>query len=89
MLIQIRYFFWNLWRRIIKTYPGEDIALIMDDRTTEKDNLSVILEELAIEMNFRDCGNLKEYNQEFMSIFKMHRTEFLLDYSQKDGHFRV
>jgi len=89
MLTQIRYFFWSLWRRIMRTQSGEEIALIMDDETTEKNNLNAILEELEIEMNFRDCGNLKEYNQEFMSIFKMHRTEFLLDYSQKDGHFRV
>jgi hypothetical protein len=73
----------------MKTYPGEEIALIMDEKTPENINLHAILEELEIEMNFRDCGNLKEYNQEFMSIFKMHRTEFLLDYSQKDGHFRV
>ena len=90
MLTRIRYLFWVLWRNILKTYPKDDIALITDDDESDEPSiLNRMLENLKIETNFRDCENLREYNQDFLSIFKTHRTDFLLDYSQKDGHFRV
>jgi hypothetical protein len=47
------------------------------------------MRESELDEIFRSFGSLEEYNQEFVVFFKAHRREFLLDYSQRDGHFRV
>jgi hypothetical protein len=48
-----------------------------------------MVSECDLDEMFRSFGSLEEYNKEFVSFFKAHRREFLLDYSQRDGHFRV
>jgi hypothetical protein len=73
----------------MKTYTKDDIVYNDDDESDAPLKLNKVLENLKIETNFRNFESLKEYNQDFLAIFKTHRTDFVLDYSQKDGHFRV
>jgi|GEM_PF-5842206 len=42
-----------------------------------------------IENQFKTFQNMDEYNRDFLCIIQSHRRSFLIDYSQKDGHFRV
>ena len=39
--------------------------------------------------DFKSCLSIDEYNNDFLSIFEAYRKEMFLNYSQKDGHFRV
>jgi hypothetical protein len=38
---------------------------------------------------FKSYSSVDEYNKDFLNIFQAFRREFILDYSQKDGHFKV
>jgi hypothetical protein len=43
----------------------------------------------AIRDDFKSFSTMDDYNKDFLSIFQTYRKDFVLDYSQKDGHFRV
>lgn len=91
MLTHIRYLIRVFWNRFSKkSHPGNEIDFILDD---EMDCLPCdeedMLADFGIEDRFRDCRDLAEYNKDFLMIFKVYRRDFLIDYSQKDGHFRV
>ncbi len=43
----------------------------------------------AMADDFRSFSNTDDYNRDFLSIFQSFKKDFYLDYSQKDGHFRV
>lgn len=43
----------------------------------------------AMAGDFRSFSNTDDYNRDFLSIFQSFKKDFYLDYSQKDGHFRV
>jgi hypothetical protein len=43
----------------------------------------------AIRDDFKSFSSMDDYNKEFLCIFQSYRSDFVLDYSQKDGHFRV
>jgi hypothetical protein len=73
-----------------KVYQSTKIASILDDDIHPiTSSLEDIILELGLDSEYRDCGSLDEYNRDFLTIFKTHRRDFLLDHSQKDGHFRV
>lgn len=73
-----------------KVYQSTEIASISDDDIHPiSSSLEDIIIELGFDSEYRDCGSLDEYNRDFLAIFKTHRSDFLLDHSQKDGHFRV
>jgi hypothetical protein len=91
MLSRIRCLFLIFWRRLTgKVYQSTEIASISDDDIHPiSSSLEDIIIELGFDSEYRDCENLDEYNRDFLAIFKTHRRDFLLDHSQKDGHFRV
>ncbi len=39
--------------------------------------------------DFRSFSSTEDYNRDFLNIFQAFKKDFYLDYSQKDGHFRV
>ena len=39
--------------------------------------------------DFRSFSSTDDYNRDFLCIFQAFKKDFYLDYSQKDGHFRV
>lgn len=39
--------------------------------------------------DFKCFSSMDDYNKDFLTIFQTYRTDIFLDYSQKDGHFRV
>jgi len=43
----------------------------------------------AMTGEFRSFSSSEEYNRDFLCIFQAFKKDFFLDYSQKDGHFRV
>jgi len=43
----------------------------------------------AMAGDFRSFSNTDDYNRDFLSMFQNFKKDFYLDYSQKDGHFRV
>lgn len=91
MMTHIRYLIRVFWSRFSKKgHPANEIDFILDDEMDcqpcdEEDMLA----DFCIEDRFRDCRDLAEYNKDFLMIFKVYRRDFLIDYSQKDGHFRV
>jgi hypothetical protein len=91
MLSRIRYLFQVLWRQLTgKHYPSTKISFISDDDIHPiSSSLEDIITELGYDSEYRDCQSQDEYNRDFLTIFKVHRRDFLLDYSQRDGHFRV
>ncbi|MGC9325492.1 MAG: hypothetical protein ACP5G0_12185 [Desulfomonilia bacterium] len=42
-----------------------------------------------LEDEFRSFRSTDEYNRDFLCIYQSNKRSFLIDYSQKDGHFRV
>ncbi|MBN2299246.1 MAG: hypothetical protein JXM72_11655 [Deltaproteobacteria bacterium] len=39
--------------------------------------------------DFKSCLSMDEYNKDFLDIFQTYGKKMVLNYSQKDGHFRV
>jgi len=39
--------------------------------------------------DFKSFLTIDDYNRDFLSIFEASRREIFLDYTHKDGHFRV
>ncbi len=46
-------------------------------------------EGAALAGDFKIFSSGDEYNREFLSVFQSFKSSFLLDYSHRDGHFRV
>lgn len=46
-------------------------------------------EGTALAGDFKIFSSKDEYNREFLSVFQSFKSSFLLDYSHRDGHFRV
>ncbi|HHO76121.1 MAG TPA: hypothetical protein ENN05_06795 [Deltaproteobacteria bacterium] len=42
-----------------------------------------------LKTDFKSCLSMDEYNKDFLNIFEVYRKGVFLDYSHKDGHFRV
>lgn len=70
-------------------FQGVELYRIKDEDLQFDPDIDRIMRESELDEIFRSFGNLEEYNKEFVVFFKAHRREFLLDYSQRDGHFRV
>ena len=68
-----------------------DLAIIADQENEYQlpDEHEDIFSDICPKTDYRDYMNQEEYNREFLAIFKNCRRNILLDYSQKDGHFRV
>ncbi len=39
--------------------------------------------------DFKSFSRLDDYNRDFLSIFETSKRDIIIDYSHKDGHFRV
>ncbi|MCE5275539.1 MAG: hypothetical protein ABFD70_05605 [Syntrophaceae bacterium] len=91
MLTHIRYLIRVFWSRFSKKgHSGSGIDFVLDDEMyCQPSDVEDMLADFGIEDRFRDCRDLAEYNKDFLMIFKVYRRDFLIDYSQKDGHFRV
>jgi hypothetical protein len=70
-------------------FQGMELYCIKDEDLQFDPDIDRIMREHELDEIFRSFGNLEEYNKEFVVFLKAHRREFLLDYSQRDGHFRV
>ncbi len=80
----------TLWRRVTgNPFHGVSISYISDEDLKFDPDIERLIRDCEINDLFRSFGSLEEYNREFLSYFKAHRRDFLLDYSQRDGHFRV
>ena len=78
------------WRRITHNpFQGVKISIITNEDLQFDPDIDRMLRESEFDEMFRSFGSLEEYNKEFVTFFKAHRREFMLDYSQRDGHFRV
>jgi hypothetical protein len=92
MLERIRYMIWVFWRRLIKRdLQRADFAIIADQDNEYQipADYEDIFSGFSPDTDYRDYRNQDEYNRDFLAIFKTCRRNILLDYSQKDGHFRV
>ena len=78
------------WRRItLNPFQGVELSIITNEELQFDPDIDRMVSECELDEMFRSFGSLEEYNKEFVSFFKAHRRELLLDYSQRDGHFRV
>ena len=86
LLIALR----KLWRRMTGN-PFKDITIgcISDEDLRFDPDMERMLTDYEFDEAFRSFYSLDEYNKDFVIFFKSHRREFLIDYSQRDGHFRV
>jgi hypothetical protein len=73
----------------LNPFHGVELSCINEEDLQFDPDIDRIMRESELDEIFRSFGSLEEYNQEFVVFFKAHRREFLLDYSQRDGHFRV
>jgi hypothetical protein len=73
----------------LNPFQGLEFSCINEEDLQFDPDIDRIMRESELDEIFRSFGSLEEYNQEFVVFFKAHRREFLLDYSQRDGHFRV
>jgi hypothetical protein len=73
----------------LNPFQGVELSCINEEDLQFDPDIDRIMRESELDEIFRSFGSLEEYNQEFVVFFKAHRREFLLDYSQRDGHFRV
>jgi len=90
MFTQILRALKKIWIRVTgNPFQGVELSCIEDEDLQFDPDIDRIMRENELDEIFRSFGNLEEYNKEFVVFFKAHRREFLLDYSQRDGHFRV
>jgi hypothetical protein len=90
MLTRILLALRTLWRRMTgNPFQGVMIECISDEDLQFDPDIDRLLTDYEFNEAFRSFGSLEEYNKEFVTFFKSHRRRFLLDYSQRDGHFRV
>jgi hypothetical protein len=73
----------------LNPFQGVELSCINEEDLQFDPDIERIMRESEFDEIFRSFGSLEEYNQEFVVFFKAHRREFLIDYSQRDGHFRV
>ena len=78
---------WTRWMR--NPFYGVRLSPITDEELCFDPDVERIIRECEFRDAFRSFGSLEDYNRDFAVFFKCHRSEFYLDYSQKDGHFRV
>jgi hypothetical protein len=80
----------KIWFRItLNPFQGVEFSSIKDEDLQFDPDIDRMIRESELDEIFRSFGCLEDYNKEFVVFFKAHRREFLLDYSQRDGHFRV
>jgi len=48
-----------------------------------------MIRECGLRETYSRCGTLEDYDKDYITFFTARRSDFYLDYSQKDGHFRV
>ncbi len=53
------------------------------------DEYEILSRNKFITNDFKMFSSTDDYNREFLSVFQSFRRSFVLDYNQKDGHFRV
>lgn len=78
---------WMRWRT--NPFCGIQLSPIAEEDLCFDPDVERMIRECELRDAFRTFGTLEDYNREFVSYFKSHRSDFYLDYSQKDGHFRV
>jgi len=80
----------KIWLRITgNPFHGVVLSHITDEDLQFDPDIDRMIMEAEMSDPFRSFMTIEEYNKEFIVFFKAHRNEFLLDYSQRDGHFRV
>ena len=90
MFTQILLALRKIWLRMtLNPFQGVELSSIKDEDLQFDPDIDRIMRESELDEIFRSFGSLEDYNKEFVVFFKAHRREFLLDYSQRDGHFRV
>lgn len=78
---------WTRWLR--NPFHGIKLSPITDEELCFDPDVERMIRECELQNAFRSYGTLEDYNKDFVIYFKSHRSDFYLDYSQKDGHFRV
>lgn len=78
-----------LMRWLGNPFNGIKLSPIADEDLCFDPDVERMMEDRALGDAFRSFGTLEDYNRDFITFFKSHRSDFYLDYSQKDGHFRV
>jgi hypothetical protein len=63
------------------------MTMNLSDVLTRDSDLRSIPEETH--GDFKRFLTIDDYNREFLSIFETYRRDIILDFTQKDGHFRV
>ena len=84
----------QIFYKIMNQVLGKDV---LDKQSMKSIDFSEIFEEsfkdaIAPEFlkdDFKSCLSVDEYNKDFLNIFQTCRKDMFLNYSQKDGHFRV
>ncbi len=79
--------FWIRWS--CNPFHGIRLSPINCEELCFDADVERMVRECELKGAFRSYGALEDYNKEFVVIFKSHRSDFLMDYSQVDGHFRV
>lgn len=84
----------NFFSRIIDQFLSQKIfekksAECVDLSDIFKSDYVFMQNPESISDDFKSFSSMDEYNKDFLSIFQTYRSDFVLDYSQKDGHFRV
>ncbi|HOS97447.1 MAG TPA: hypothetical protein PLR71_03855 [Deltaproteobacteria bacterium] len=78
-----------LQRWLGNPFHGLKLSHIEDQDMYFDPDVERMIRECELRDAFRSFGTLEEYNRDFATYFKSHRGDFYLDYSQRDGHFRV
>lgn len=90
MFVRLLHTIRRLWERWVDNpFQSVNLEHIDEEDLCYDPDVERILKSLELQSAFRCFRTLEDYNKDFIAYFKSHRREFLLDYSQKDGHFRV
>ncbi|HPI93745.1 MAG TPA: hypothetical protein PK350_11475 [Deltaproteobacteria bacterium] len=80
----------RLWMRWLgNPFHGVKLYHITDEDLCFDPDVERMIRECELQDAFKSCGSLEDYNKDFVNFFTSNRRQFHLDYSQKDGHFRV
>ncbi|HNS90952.1 MAG TPA: hypothetical protein PLP82_06905 [Deltaproteobacteria bacterium] len=80
----------DMWRRWLCTpFNGVTLSHISDADLSFDPDVERMIRECGLRETYSRCGTLEDYNKDFITFFTARRSDFYLDYSQKDGHFRV
>lgn len=80
----------RIWTRLLRNpFQGIQLSHISEQDLCFDPDVERMLREGELPDAFRIFGTLEDYNRDFVMYYRSHRSDFFLDVSQKDGHFRV